>query len=187
MTSIVGYVPQAGLDGAVPIWLKFDWSEEIEHDIYRDWGTYYFNRRRENIALYYYTKALDMNNYDYVTLYRRSQVQRKAARIEQALTDARLAASKLDVMFPHNWLTNECGSIIEIGMGARGPNCPINLQICDALFELNQFENSACELHDNIRRFIGVKAKHFQTRVMVVRCACPYMYMTDIPYMSIEI
>ncbi|EDW10428.2 uncharacterized protein LOC6580681 [Drosophila mojavensis] len=148
MTSIVGYIPSPTLDGAIPLWHKFDWSPEIEHDIYRDWGTYYFNRRRETFALYYYTKALDIDNYDYMTLYRRSQVQRKAARIEQALTDARLAA--------------------KIGMVARGPNCPINLQICDALFELNQFENSAIELHDNIRSFIGVKAKNFQTRVMVV-------------------
>lgn len=94
MTSIVGYIPSPTLDGAIPLWHKFDWSPEIEHDIYRDWGTYYFNRRRETFALYYYTKALDIDNYDYMTLYRRSQVQRKAARIEQALTDARLAASK---------------------------------------------------------------------------------------------
>lgn len=60
-------------------------------------------------------------------------------------------------------------------MVARGPNCPINLQICDALFELNQFENSAIELHDNIRNFVGVKAKTFETRVMVVRYNCIYI------------
>ncbi|XP_030567638.1 uncharacterized protein LOC115767473 [Drosophila novamexicana] len=148
MTSIVGYVPPATLEGVVAIWNKFDWSPEIEHDIYRDWGTYYFNRRRENFALYYYTKALDIDRSDYLTLYRRSQVQRKAARIEQALNDARAAA--------------------KIGSAQRGPICPINLQICDALFELNQFETSACELHDNIRSFMGVKSRNFSKRLMVV-------------------
>ncbi|XP_032597025.2 uncharacterized protein LOC6568883 isoform X2 [Drosophila grimshawi] len=148
MTSIVGHVPPAGVDDAISPWNKFDWSPEIEHDIYRDWGTYYFNRRRENFALYYYTKALNIDGSDYITLYRRSQVQRKAAKIEQALQDARNAE--------------------KMALAQRGPNCPINMQICDALFELNQFENSSVELHDNMRSFLGVRGKNFKAREIVV-------------------
>ncbi|KAH8355299.1 hypothetical protein KR093_010718 [Drosophila rubida] len=148
MTSIVGHKLRLEPNEALPYWAKIDWSEEIEHDIYRDWGTYYFNRRRENFAMYYYTKALDMDGLDFHTLYRRSQAQRRAARIEGALNDARKASA--------------------MALEKLGPNCPINLQICDALFELNQFENCNIELHDNMRVFIGVKAKCFATRLIVV-------------------
>ncbi|XP_062132582.1 uncharacterized protein LOC133843170 [Drosophila sulfurigaster albostrigata] len=148
MTSIVGHTLHLEKDAPLPYWAKVDWSPEIEHDIYRDWGTYYFNRRRENFAMHYYTKALEMDDGDFMTLYRRSQTQRKAARIEGALNDA----TKASVM----------------ALKKRGASCPINLQICDALFELNQFENCNKELHDNMRVFIGVKAKTFEKRLVVV-------------------
>ncbi|XP_034479267.1 uncharacterized protein LOC117785397 [Drosophila innubila] len=148
MTSIVGHTLHLEPGEALPYWAKFDWCPEIEHDIYRDWGTYYFNRRRENFAMHYYTKALELDDCDYITLYRRSQTQRRAARIEGALNDASKAA--------------------KMALQKHGPNCPINLQICDALFELNQFENANIELHNNIRNFIGVKSKSFETRLIVV-------------------
>ncbi|KAH8298447.1 hypothetical protein KR044_003475 [Drosophila immigrans] len=148
MTSIVGHTLKVEVGEALPYWAKLDWSPEIEHDIYRDWGTYYSKRRRENFAMHYYTKALDMDDMDFMTLYRRSQAQRKAARIEDALKDA----TKASLM----------------ALNKHGPNCPINLQICDALFELNQFEDCDIELHDNMRVFVGVKAKNFETRRTVV-------------------
>jgi len=93
MTSIVGHTFRLEMGEALPNWAKFDWSPEIEHDIYRDWGTYYFNRRRENLAMHYFTKAMETDDSDYLTLYRRSQAQRKAARIEGALSDATKASS----------------------------------------------------------------------------------------------
>lgn len=48
-------------------------------------------------------------------------------------------------------------------------NAPINLEICDALYELNQFENCKVELHDNTRKFFGKKVAAFLNRLIVVR------------------
>lgn len=88
-------VPQAsGIAEAVPVWLKMDWSPDIQHNIFRDWGAYYFSRRRENTAIYYYNKAMELVNEDYMTLFRRSQARRQAAQINGALSDARLASSR---------------------------------------------------------------------------------------------
>ncbi|XP_030567645.1 uncharacterized protein LOC115767481 [Drosophila novamexicana] len=148
MKSIVGYVPKMDTGEALPAWMKFDWNSKVQHDIYRDWGTYYSNRRRETYALYYLTQALSLDEHDWSTLYRRSLTLGKAAQIEEALADAIKAA--------------------DIAMQKKGPNCPINLQICDALFELNRFEKCHVELHNNIRRFMGVKTQTFEKRRVVV-------------------
>ncbi|XP_017139713.1 uncharacterized protein LOC108154102 [Drosophila miranda] len=147
MTSIVP-TPPAGIGAAVPVWMKIDWSPEIEHDIYMDWGSYYSHRRRENMAMYYYNKALSMMPEDYVTLYHRSQTKRKNAQTEGALKD--------------------CGEAKRILKRLKIENAPINLEICDALYELNQFENAKAELHDNTRLFKGNKIKAFENRLVVV-------------------
>jgi len=44
----------------------------------------------------------------------------------------------------------------------------INLDICDVLYELNQFENSKAEMHNNMRIFIGNKRNSFVQRQLVV-------------------
>lgn len=49
-----------------------------------------------------------------------------------------------------------------------GHNCLINLQICDSIFQLNQFENCKKEICDNLRRFTGNKVNLFETRRGVV-------------------
>ncbi|XP_017836156.1 uncharacterized protein LOC108595437 isoform X1 [Drosophila busckii] len=148
MASIVGYTPKAGIEESVPVWLKIDWNDEVLHNIYRDWATYYSNRRRETFALHYYNKALELNGLDDDTLYRRSQAKRKAAQIEGALQDAR-AASKM---------------AIERGR----PNVAMSQQICDALFELNRMEMSKVEMHNQKRMYTGVKAKTFDMRLIVI-------------------
>lgn len=48
------------------------------------------------------------------------------------------------------------------------PNAKINLDICDVLYELNQFENSKAEMHNNVRVFTGNKRKNFDQRLLVV-------------------
>ncbi|EDW40281.1 GL24992 [Drosophila persimilis] len=149
MTSIVpSPIPAAGIEDAIPIWMKIDWSPEIEHDIYKDWGSYYSRRRRENMAMYYYNKALSMLPEDYGTLYHRSQTKRKNAQTEGALKD--------------------CAEAKRILQRLNIQNAPINLEICDALYELNQFENAKAELHDNTRLFKGNKIKAFEQRLIVV-------------------
>lgn len=49
-----------------------------------------------------------------------------------------------------------------------GHSCPINMQICDSIFQLNQFENCKREISENLRRFAGNKANNFETRRVVV-------------------
>ncbi|XP_030375536.1 uncharacterized protein LOC115624829 [Scaptodrosophila lebanonensis] len=149
MTSIVGEVPKAGLEEAIPVWFKLDWSPEAEQRLYKDWGYYYSRKGRENFAQYYYNKALDITNEDYKTLYNRSQSKRKRAMTESALQDSRDAA--------------------HIAKTARGgDDSIINLAICDALYELNQFEDSFAELHNNLHKFAGIRVNIFQDRVCVL-------------------
>ncbi|XP_068146398.1 uncharacterized protein [Drosophila tropicalis] len=147
MASIVD-APQVSMGEPLPIWLKIDWPPEVQHDIFRDWGTYYSRRRRENFAMHYYDKALNLDPKDHMTLYRRCQSKRKAAQIEGALQDCMEAAT--------------------IAEKVRGRDASINLEICDVLYELNQFEKSKVNIHDNIRQFKGNKTKNFEQRLIVV-------------------
>lgn len=48
-------------------------------------------------------------------------------------------------------------------------NALINLEVCDALYELNEFAKSKAELHNNARLFTGNKSKIFERRLVVVR------------------
>ncbi|XP_034659403.1 uncharacterized protein LOC117895684 [Drosophila subobscura] len=149
MTSIVpNFIPPAGVQADIPIWMKIDWSPEIEHGIYKDWGSYYSGRRRENMAMYYYNKALSMLPEDHVTLYHRSQTKRKNAQTEGALKDCTQARRILE--------------------GLKMQNAPINLEICNALYELNHLEIAKAELHQNTRLFKGTKIKSFEKRLVVV-------------------
>ncbi|XP_016959551.1 uncharacterized protein LOC108030890 isoform X1 [Drosophila biarmipes] len=152
MTSIIqpdGFVPQAqGIDAAIPIWLKIDWSPEIEQGIYKDWGTYYCRRRRENLGMHYFDKALKLSPADFVTLYRRSQSKRKNALAESALQD--------------------CFEAKRLLKNLQRDDAPINLEVCDALYDLNRFESAKAELHDNARFFTGNKSKMFEQRLEVV-------------------
>ncbi|XP_034477602.1 uncharacterized protein LOC117784096 [Drosophila innubila] len=127
---------------------KLDWNQDVEQKIYRDWGKYYSHRRMNSTAIYYFDKALELNESDYKTLYNRCQTQRKAARIESALADARKAAI--------------------MAKEARGPNMNINLEICCELFELNKFVTSKRELQNNLQIFKGNEAKEFMKRLVVV-------------------
>ncbi|XP_020803404.1 uncharacterized protein LOC110180108 [Drosophila serrata] len=148
MTSIVE-IPKVKGEEPIPQWMKIDWSDEVLHDIYRDWGTYYSRRRRENFALHYLNKALDLEPHDHMTLYKRCQTKRKAAQMHGALQDSRDAA--------------------KLAREADGEEkAVIQLDICDVLYELNQFENSKAALHNNMRVFTGNKRKSFEQRVLVV-------------------
>ncbi|KAH8322229.1 uncharacterized protein [Drosophila kikkawai] len=147
MASIIQAPPQ-GVEQAVPVWMKIDWSPEIEQGIYKDWGSYYCRRRRENLGIHYYGKALNLAPNDWMTLYNRSQSKRKNALTESALKDS-LEAQRL---------------LKTLGRD----NAPINLEICDALYEMNKLENSKAELHDNARLFGGNKSKMFEKRLILV-------------------
>ncbi|KAH8253294.1 hypothetical protein KR032_004615 [Drosophila birchii] len=148
MTSIVE-IPKLKGEEPMPQWMKIDWSDDVLQNIYRDWGTYYSRRRRENFALHYLNKALDLKPHDHMTLYKRCQTKRKAAQMLGALQDCRDAAK----------LARE---------SSGEEKAIIQLDICDVLYELNQFENSKAALHNNMRVFSGNKRKSFEHRVVVV-------------------
>uniref|UniRef100_A0A1A9WEQ4 Uncharacterized protein n=1 Tax=Glossina brevipalpis TaxID=37001 RepID=A0A1A9WEQ4_9MUSC len=129
---------------ALKPWERIAWSPEHQQIIYRDWGLFYTHKQQLDIAVHYYDKSLDLKNFDHKALYFRSRCKRNIAQTEGALEDSR-AASAIDEN-----------------------NAPINLEICDALYELNQFENCKVELHDNTRKFFGKKVAAFLNRLTVV-------------------
>lgn len=55
-----------------------------------------------------------------------------------------------------------------MSLSMRGPNCPMNVQICESLFQLNKFEQCKNEICENLRRFTGNKSKVFEVRRGVV-------------------
>ncbi|XP_067639680.1 outer dynein arm-docking complex subunit 4-like [Eurosta solidaginis] len=129
---------------AILPWEKIAWSDEHVQLIYRDWGLFYTHKQQLDIAANYYDKSLELKEDDARALYFRSQCKRSIAQTQGALEDG-LAAGAID--------TN---------------SAPINLEICDALYELNQFENCKVELHDNTRKFYGKKVSAFMDRLIVV-------------------
>ncbi|KAM8713742.1 hypothetical protein ACLKA7_013982 [Drosophila subpalustris] len=150
MPSIVAQaaVPKAGTEEAIPPWLKFDWRPEIQQGIYRDWGQYYARRRLNNNAMDCLTKAMELDDTDFMSIYSRSQVQRMAARLEGALADALLAA--------------------QMAKKQQRPNADINFEYCCDLFELNQLENSKAGMANNMQTFKGTKSLIFQKRLVLI-------------------
>ncbi|KAH8405329.1 hypothetical protein KR222_005353 [Zaprionus bogoriensis] len=149
MTSVINPVPQAqGIEADIPVWMKVDWPPEIQHGIYKDWGKYYSRKHRGNIAMQYFDEALKLDPDDYNALYHRSQNKRAIGQSEGALADSLEAQRILKV-----YNTNKF---------------PINLETCDALFQLNRFEDTKAELHNSSRLFSGNRTQFFETRLTVV-------------------
>ncbi|TMW48458.1 hypothetical protein DOY81_006455 [Sarcophaga bullata] len=125
-------------------WERIAWSPEREQIIWRDWGLFYTSKQQLDIAVHYYNKSLNLKSDDPRALYFRSRCKRNIAQTEGALEDG-IAASAID-----------------------DNSAPINLEICEALYELNRFEDCKVELHDNTRKFIGKKVVHFLKRLVTV-------------------
>lgn len=167
-------VPKAGIEESIPPWMKLDWSPEIEVAIYKDWAKYYSRRHRENNAIHYYDKAFALAPNDFMTLYYRSQSHRKIGKTNAALADSKKAQSKC-ITDIHTCIHTYSKSILSnfkiqgIVQSALSENYPINLEICDAIYELNQFENAKAEVHNNTRLFSSNKSKSFKDRLIMVR------------------
>ncbi|KAH8369613.1 hypothetical protein KR093_000296, partial [Drosophila rubida] len=138
-------VPKMGLESESK---KIDWNDDIQQKMFRDWGIYYANRLLNDTADNHFDASLRLDGSDYMTLFHQSKSHRKAAVIGKALVAARKAG--------------------QMALRNRGPNVNINLEICSLLFELNQFEDSKIELHDNLINFTGNEAECFQKRLGVV-------------------
>ncbi|XP_017841086.1 uncharacterized protein LOC108598842 isoform X2 [Drosophila busckii] len=147
-TNAANFVPAAGIQEAIPIWKKIDWSEEVEQGIYKDWGAYYSRRDREDKAMYYYDKALELAPEDFVTLSKRSMSKRKTAKVESALSDSRAAK--------------------DMSKNMNKESAFINLEVCEGIYQHNELENAKAALHENTQIFKGNKIQAFVERLIVV-------------------
>uniref|UniRef100_W8AVF9 Uncharacterized protein n=1 Tax=Ceratitis capitata TaxID=7213 RepID=W8AVF9_CERCA len=132
------------IEVAVLPWEKIDWSDERVQKIYLDWGIFNTHKQQLDIAANYYDKSLALKADDARALLYRSLCKRDIAQTQGALEDA-LAALEVEPQ-----------------------NAVINQEICEALHELNQFENCKLELHNNSRKYIGRKASRFINKLIVV-------------------
>ncbi|XP_034108545.1 uncharacterized protein LOC117570798 [Drosophila albomicans] len=146
--SVIAGPPKAGIEEAIPVWMKIDWPPEIVHNIFKNWGTYYALRRQDSNSIEYFTKAMELDDTDYLSIYGRSQIKRMAARLEGALADAKLAA--------------------ELAKKQKAPNVLINFEYCCDLFELNQLEHSKIEISNNLKLFKDITASIFKEREIVI-------------------
>ncbi|XP_061397899.1 uncharacterized protein LOC133333604 [Musca vetustissima] len=132
------------VEAALQPWERIAWTPEQEQVIYRDWGLFYTHKQQLDKAVHYYDKSLELQSDDPKALYFRSRCKRNIAQTEGALDDGRAALALDDY------------------------NAPLNLEICDALYELNRFENCKVELHDNTRKYCNKKVTAFLNRLTVV-------------------
>ncbi|KAH8300082.1 hypothetical protein KR044_009674 [Drosophila immigrans] len=144
------FVPKSGVEEQIPVWMKIDWTPEIERGIYYDWGKNYSRRGRTHHALEWFNKASELAPEDLMILYHRSQSNRRICKTQSALEDC-VEARRI------------------IRSSGKPENFPINLETCDALYELNHFEKAKAEAHNNTHVFASPqKLQAFEDRLLVI-------------------
>ncbi|XP_017125592.1 uncharacterized protein LOC108144954 [Drosophila elegans] len=127
-------------------WETFDWPSEQQRWIHRSWGQYFARMRRNNSAKRYFDKCIgEHDGVDHKAFYLRSKFQRSVALTQGALEDSLRATQARDV-----W------------------NANISMELADALYDLNRFEDNKSLLHNNMRRHAGTALKGFENRLFVV-------------------
>ncbi|XP_055856612.1 uncharacterized protein LOC129919672 [Episyrphus balteatus] len=114
-------------------------TEEQLQIIYREWGVFYTHKQKLDIAAHYYDISLNIKN-DPKALYNRSRCKRNIAQTVGSLRDAK-AAVESDPL-----------------------SQPFNLEVCDALYQLNAFEEAKCKIFNNSLKFTGLKLDAFRDR-----------------------
>lgn len=128
-------------------WEKMGWDVLQERAMYRSWGQHFANMGVNTTAMKYFEKCID--DYaaeDAMALCRRSKFNRVIARPEVALDDGKRAA---EIVGP--W------------------NANVNVQISDALYDLNRFEEDKLNLHNNITVQVGTSKRPFEQRLVIVK------------------
>ncbi|XP_034486045.1 uncharacterized protein LOC117790649 [Drosophila innubila] len=122
------------------------WTSKQQRSIYRSWAQHFASKRNNTQALEYFDKCIDDHvSDDFLTLFMRSKFNRLIARPEAALKDSQ-KASKI-----------------------AGPwNTSVNIQIVDALHDLNQFEENKMIIHNNLRMHVGHKKLPFNHRLTII-------------------
>ncbi|XP_039497996.1 uncharacterized protein LOC120455667 [Drosophila santomea] len=128
-------------------WETFDWPPEQQRRIYRSWGQYFARMRKNSFAQRYFDKCITENveDVDHKALYLRSKFKRSVALTQGALEDSLRAMEVRQV-----WDAN------------------VSMELADALYDLNRFEENKTLLHDNVRRHAGTALKGFENRLLLV-------------------
>lgn len=125
-------------------WEKITWSDGHLQIIYREWGNNLMRKQKLNVAIHYFEKSLELRDDDPKALYFLSLCQKYVALCESSYNSAIRGLSFLDT------------------------NKPLNLGMCDALYDLNDLEKAGCEYKNKGRCFTGSKVKAFQEKFEVV-------------------
>lgn len=125
-------------------WEKILWSDEYLQIIYREWANNFMRKQKRSAAIHYFKKSLELKDDDPKALYFLSLCEKDFAMVGASYN-----------------------SILRAFQVAE-KNQPVNLQICDALYDLNDFEHSGVELKSKSRLFTGYKIKPFEHKFDVV-------------------
>ncbi|XP_041451047.1 uncharacterized protein LOC111074211 [Drosophila obscura] len=142
--------PSAGIVPHLRPWEVIAWSQEQLGGIYSDWGLYFSRQQRYSNSIQYLNNALNINAYNPNALMRRSRVKRMKGMAPEALQDCTQAEAILAWSVP---------PII---------NPSVSLEISDALYESNRFEDAKINLHSSLGLFSGAQAKPSINRLDVV-------------------
>ncbi|EDW59536.2 outer dynein arm-docking complex subunit 4 isoform X1 [Drosophila virilis] len=144
------YAPSAGVQKHLEPWQVLKWTDGQLRAMYTDWGSYFVHRQNLHAGSRYFDAALEIDPNDTKVLLRRSQIKRKVARAPEALIDCLKAKDTLKRKSRFNF------------------DPEINLEICDALYESNKFEDAKRNLHYNLRLFCYSQARPLLNRLSVV-------------------
>ncbi|XP_064551354.1 uncharacterized protein wa-cup isoform X2 [Drosophila montana] len=144
------FAPSAAVQKHLEPWQVVKWTDDQLRAMYTDWGSYFAHRHNLNAGSRYFDAALKLDPGDTKVLLRRSQIKRTLARAPEALIDC----------------VNAKNTLRRRNRYAFDP--AINLEICDALYESNKFEDSKRNLHHNLRIFCYSQARPLQNRLSVV-------------------
>ncbi|XP_034485645.1 uncharacterized protein LOC117790334 [Drosophila innubila] len=142
--------PLAGLRPKLEPWEVIKWTDSQLSSMYKDWGIYFDRTQNLAASMQYFTKSLDIYQYDTETLRRRGCIKRKEARAPDALLDSKKAKEILRQYNPKLF----------------DPN--VNLEVCDSLYESNRLEDSMRSLHQNLKVFSHSQAQKVLDRLNVI-------------------
>lgn len=132
------------VERAAEPWEQIAWSDEFLQIIYRECGNNLMRKQKLDVAVHYFEKSLALGGKDPKALYFLSLCQQNLAFCESSYDSAIRGLSLLD------------------------SNQPLNLRVCDALYDLNDLEKAGLECKSKGRRFTGRKVKAFQQKYEVV-------------------
>ncbi|ALC45316.1 wa-cup [Drosophila busckii] len=142
--------PSAGVKPHVEPWRVIGWPADQLRAMFTDWGAFFARKQRMNSSMSYLDAALEMDPNDVNVLMRRSEIKRMQARAPKALIDCKKAKDILSWKKPNEF------------------NPHVSLEICDALYESNRFEDTKRKLHNNLRQFSSLQARPVLKRLTAV-------------------